>query len=171
MNQHASRRKLMVIGGNEDKQGECSILREFIRLAGGTRARVLLLTVSAEDSRHMADPYLRLFRRLGVKNARHIDVRGRADTYSSLTISAAESATAILIAADDQLDVNSLLGGTELDKTLRRKSDQGTVLAGTGAGAAMLSHAMISDAVNSSSPLAGTVCRRSPIPGRFDCIR
>ena len=35
-------RQLVIIGGAEDKEGECTILREFVRRAGGTKARIVI---------------------------------------------------------------------------------------------------------------------------------
>ena len=34
--------KLLIIGGAEDKEGECKILREFLRCAGGTKAHIVI---------------------------------------------------------------------------------------------------------------------------------
>ena len=38
--------KLVVIGGGEDKEGDCIILKEFLRLARGARARIVVMTVA-----------------------------------------------------------------------------------------------------------------------------
>ncbi len=37
---------LVIIGGAEDKQAECVILSEFVRLAGGKNARIVVMTVA-----------------------------------------------------------------------------------------------------------------------------
>ena len=39
---------LVIIGGAKDKEGDCRILAEFIRLAGGPRARIVVLAVALD---------------------------------------------------------------------------------------------------------------------------
>jgi cyanophycinase-like exopeptidase len=39
---------LLIIGGNEDKQGDCVILRRFVAMAGGREARIALVTTATE---------------------------------------------------------------------------------------------------------------------------
>ncbi len=41
-----NRRQLVIIGGAEDRTGECTILREFVRRAGGNQARIVIMTVA-----------------------------------------------------------------------------------------------------------------------------
>ena len=40
--------RLLVIGGNEEKEGECRILRSFVEMAGGRDARLVILTTATE---------------------------------------------------------------------------------------------------------------------------
>ena len=41
--------QLIIIGGAEDKEGDCTILREFVRRAGGREARIVIMTVATGD--------------------------------------------------------------------------------------------------------------------------
>ena len=41
MKSNGAKGKLVVIGGCEDKKGESTILKEFVRLAGNSRADVV----------------------------------------------------------------------------------------------------------------------------------
>jgi cyanophycinase-like exopeptidase len=43
-----ARGRLVAVGGAEDKEGECVILKEFVRLAKGERARVVVMTVASD---------------------------------------------------------------------------------------------------------------------------
>lgn len=44
-----SKRQLLIIGGAEDKVGDCIILREFVRRAGGTKANIVIMTAATEQ--------------------------------------------------------------------------------------------------------------------------
>ena len=50
--------QLVIIGGAEDKEGECRILREFVRRAGGTKARIVVMTVATELPREVGENYV-----------------------------------------------------------------------------------------------------------------
>ena len=39
---------LVAVGGAEDKEGDCVILKEFVRLAGGEKARIVVMTVASD---------------------------------------------------------------------------------------------------------------------------
>jgi cyanophycinase len=41
MAENNSKRQLLIIGGAEDREGDCQILREFIRRAGGVKANIV----------------------------------------------------------------------------------------------------------------------------------
>ncbi len=45
------RGQLIIIGGAEDKDGDCQILREFVRCAGGTKAKIAVLTAATSEPR------------------------------------------------------------------------------------------------------------------------
>ena len=41
---------MLFINGGEDKEGDCTILAEFARLGGGSRARLIVMTVALDAS-------------------------------------------------------------------------------------------------------------------------
>ena len=45
---------LLIIGGNEDKVGDCAILKKFVALAGGRSAKIAVLTTATELPIHEA---------------------------------------------------------------------------------------------------------------------
>lgn len=57
----------LLIGGAEDKDGECRILREFVRLAGGDRANIAVVTTATCLPEKVGELYRRVFLRLGAK--------------------------------------------------------------------------------------------------------
>src|SRR3712207_6638659 len=86
---------LVVIGGAEDKKGDCTILREFVRLAGGSRARISVMTVASEYPAEVGLEYVEVFRRLGVKQVQALDMRTREQASGTEMIEAVEKATGV----------------------------------------------------------------------------
>jgi cyanophycinase len=148
---------LVIIGGAEDKEGECSVLRTFTHLAGGPRARIVVLTVASEYPDEVGEAYQEVFRRLGVKQVRVLDVREREQASDPGLVEAIEQATAVFFTGGDQLRVTNLLGGTLTDQALHRRHEGGLVLAGTSAGAAMMSGTMIVHGLSEATPRVGNV--------------
>src|SRR3712207_3829426 len=58
--------QLVIIGGAEDKEGDCRILREFLRRSGGMEARVVVMTVATGLPGEVGAQYVDIFERLGV---------------------------------------------------------------------------------------------------------
>jgi cyanophycinase len=149
---------LLIIGGAEDKQGECAILREFVALAGGARARVVVIAVASEQQTNLSNVYLDVFRRLGVEDARTLGVAHRERANAPSAVESIERATGVFFTGGSQLRITRLLGGTLLDRVLHRRHDAGLVLAGTSAGAAMMPGVMIAGGVEPVTSLrAGAV--------------
>lgn len=148
---------LVLIGGAEDRTGECRVLREFVRLAGGSRARVVIATVATEIPVEVGDDYAAVFRRLGCKAAKRLDVPDRAAAHAPDAAAAVQAATGVFFTGGNQLRITNLLGGSPLDQLLHRRRGEGLVLAGTSAGAAMMSGTMIIGGANEATPRAGVV--------------
>jgi cyanophycinase len=112
---------LVLIGGAEDRAGECRVLREFVRLAGGSRARVVVATVATELAAEVGDEYVAVFRRLGCKVARRLDVPDRAAAHDPDAAAALQAATGVFFTGGSQLRITNLLGGSPLDQLLHRR--------------------------------------------------
>ena len=48
MTDSTAKRQLVIIGGAEDRDGDSQILREFVRRAGGIKAKIVIMTAAAE---------------------------------------------------------------------------------------------------------------------------
>jgi cyanophycinase len=133
---------LFVIGGGEDKEGDCTILAEFVRFAGGNKARLVVMTVATDEPQEVGREYQKIFRRLGAKSVRVVDVSARADASDKKLLATMKQATGIFFTGGDQLHVTSLIGGSEMDLLLHELYEQGVVIGGTSAGAAMMANSM-----------------------------
>jgi len=148
---------LVIIGGAEDKTDECHILRHFIHLAGGAKARVVVVTVASSFPQEVGETYVQTFRRLGARHVLALDIRQRNEANQAKLVEAVERATAVFFTGGDQVRITNLLGGTELDQVLHRRHESGMVLGGTSAGAAMMSGTMIVEGQSEATPRLGNV--------------
>ncbi len=135
--------QLVIIGGAEDKERECHVLREFIRCAGGSEARIAIMTVATELSKEVGEDYIRVFERLGVEDIRIIDTVDREDAENTSFLKTLDKATGIFFTGGDQARITEILKNTEIDKALHRRYAEGVVVGGTSAGASMMSNTMI----------------------------
>ena len=74
-----ARGKLVAAGGGDIREGDAPILKEFVKLARGPRARVVVMTVATDDPAAAARDYESAFKRLGVDDVKAVDVSARAD--------------------------------------------------------------------------------------------
>lgn len=148
---------LVLIGGAEDHTGDARVLREFVRLSGGGRGKLVVVTVATERPEEVGSEYLAVFRRLGCKQVTRLDVPNRAAAGSPETAAKLEAATGVFFTGGSQMRITHLLGGTPADQVLHRRRGQGLVLGGTSAGAAMMSGTMILGGPDEAAPRAGAV--------------
>lgn len=149
--------QLIIIGGAEDRKEDCQILREFIRCAGGLKAKIIVMTVATELPREVGDDYIRVFERLGVEDIRILDTVYRDDTSSDRSLEAIQQATGVFFTGGDQARIVDTLKGTEIDKLLHQRFAQGLVIAGTSAGAAMMPDMMIVEGDADTNPKVNIV--------------
>jgi cyanophycinase len=148
---------LVIIGGAEDREGECTILGEFLRLAGGNKARIVVMTVATDLPEELGAEYRKVFKRLGAGEVKVVDVSKREDTESEKALKAIEEATALFFTGGDQLHITALMGATAMDKIIKRRHDKGLLLGGTSAGAAMMSNSMMLSGESECNPRSGSV--------------
>lgn len=152
-----ARGRLMAIGGGEDKEKDCLILKEFVRLAGEDKARIVVMTTATDLPEEVAAEYTEVFKRLGAKQIEAIDVSQRSDAAKPEAIEAVKKATGIFFTGGDQLHVTSLMGGSELQKAIIEAYENGTIVAGTSAGAAMMGNSMILSGTSDENPRFGSM--------------
>jgi cyanophycinase len=142
---------LLIVGGNEDKQGDCQILRKFVAMAGGRKAQICIVTTATEYPREVGAQYRDLFARLGAEKTVMLHVAGRDTANDRRNAEEIERSSGIFFTGGDQLRFTSLLGGTHVDAAIRSVYAKGTVVAGTSAGASVMSDTMIVDGDSSDT--------------------
>jgi len=143
---------LLIIGGNEDKENDCLILRKFIAIAGGRDAKIALITTATELPREVGDEYRTLFLGLGAESVAVININHREAANDKSNIVQVEKASGIFFTGGDQLRLTSILGGSGVDAAIRHAHERGTIIAGTSAGASMMSDTMIVGGDSSDTP-------------------
>jgi cyanophycinase len=147
-----AKRQLLIIGGAEDKEGDCLILREFVRRAGGTKARIVIMTAATELPREVGENYIRVFERLGAEHVRIVDTETREDASSSTALKAIEEATGVFFTGGDQSRITGIIKDTELDAAIHRRFAEGVIVGGTSAGAAVMPDVMIVEGDSETNP-------------------
>lgn len=157
MESSKTRGQLIIIGGAEDKEGDCKILREFVRRAGGVNARIVVMTVATELPREVGENYIKVFERLGAEDVRIVDTVNREDASSSTYLEAIEKATGVFFTGGDQSRITSILKDTQLDAAIHKRYSEGIVVGGTSAGAAMMPDIMIVEGDSQTNPRVNVV--------------
>jgi cyanophycinase len=135
---------LIAIGGAEEKVRERSLLRYFVEASGGEDASIVVLATASEVP-ETGERYADLFYDLKAETVEVLRVTTRQDALDAegTTIDLLEYATGLFLTGGSQLKLSSALGGTAIAASIRRRHAQGMVVAGTSAGASLLSQHMI----------------------------
>ncbi|MEG4532783.1 cyanophycinase [Microcoleus sp. D2_18a_D3] len=149
--------KLLIIGGAEDKEGDCKILREFLRCAGGTKARIVVMTAATSLPGEVGDNYIRVFERLGAEDVRVVDTQKPEDANNPDYLEAIEQATGIFFTGGDQARIITCLKDTKLDAAMHKRFSEGIIIGGTSAGAAMMPDVMIIEGDSETNPRVDVV--------------
>src|SRR5256885_13647046 len=86
---------LLIIGGAEDKEEECKILSEFVRLAGAEDARIVVIAVASETPSEIGGKYVEVFKRLGAAGVRRLRIRRRDEANAPAAIEVIGQATGV----------------------------------------------------------------------------
>lgn len=161
---------LVIIGGAEDKYNERRLLRKFVALAGDREARILIVPVASDYPEFSADVYTQTFRKLGLQHIKVLRATSRQEVINADAESLLEDVTGVFLSGGDQMRLTSVLGGTEFARLLEeRVRHTSLVLAGSSAGAAGMSAAMIVRGEATAHPHKNSV-RLSPGLGILQSI-
>lgn len=159
---------LMAIGGAVDFE-ELIIFKEFIKRAGGAKARIVVLP-QASGLKDTGKEYVKTFQELGVKaKPVSLEFRERKEADKKTHLEALRNATGIFIAGGTQMRITSIIGGTDFETELLSAFKRNTVVAGTSAGTAVMSKVMIAYGKGGATPREG-LARFSPGLGFTDKI-
>ena len=157
---------LIIIGGHEDKEDECVILKEVVRRAtegreggeggeGGKgeerkngkqakQGKQLVITAVASNMPEEVIPeYKRLFKALGVDDIGVLEVRTPEDAHNEESARMVREAAVLFFTGGDQLRITSQVGVSPLYEAMCEMYIEGGTIVGTSAGAAAMSETML----------------------------
>jgi len=143
---------LLIIGGAEDKVGRATILRRFVRLAGGRKARIVVIPTASSVPDETVETYSTVFGRLGVAELAVVNPQSRQAAAGEALLRTMDDATGVFITGGNQLKLSQLFVGTPLADAIFRAHERGAVVAGTSAGASIMSQFMISLGADGVTP-------------------
>ncbi len=156
---------LIPIGGNINKK-EPRVLLEFIRRAGGRKARIAVLP-QASSLADTGEYYAAWFKKLGAGAAESLEFSSRVEATRPDLLRAIRKASGIFIGGGNQARIPVLISGTPLEAALLEAYQRGCVIGGTSAGAAVLSKVMLAYGKSGATPRAG-IAQFSPGIGFTD---
>ncbi len=152
----ATRGYIIPIGGAEEHRSDPQILERFVSVCGGKDAHIAIIP-TASRMRDTGRKYERTFSDIGVKRATSLPYERRSDCRREDWLEILEEADGVFLTGGNQLRLSTTLGGTVVAKTLRRRNLEGQHIAGTSAGAAVMSEHMIAFGDEGSTPTADIV--------------
>ncbi|MCB9897299.1 MAG: cyanophycinase [Planctomycetes bacterium] len=147
---------LMPIGGAEAKDGAMSVLARFVELAGGAAAEIAIVP-TASRLRDTGLRYEELFAALGARTARSLRFRSRHDAEQKTLRAALAGASGIFLTGGNQSRLTRVLRDTPCGDALLEANRRGVIVAGTSAGAAVMSDPMIASGSAGLRPRRGMV--------------
>lgn len=142
---------IIPIGGAEEKFHNTEILDRFIDVCGGKDARIAIIP-TASELEDTGRNYEKLFRKIGVKHARVLQIEIRDDCRDNEYIEYIGKADGVFMTGGNQLRLSTTLGGTPVAQMIRRRNAGGMHVAGTSAGAAFMPEHMIAGGDEGSTP-------------------
>ena len=164
-----SDRTLIIIGGHEDRSNNKVILGEVARRVGS--GKLVVTTVAmANGTEQLFDTYERAFRSLGVKHLYNLEISERAEATVPSKVKIMDDAAGVFFTGGDQIKITSQLGDTPIFQRIREIYDDGGVIAGTSAGAAVMSETMLVEGGEEKSHVIGGSVRMAPGLGLIDGV-
>ena len=143
----------IVIGGGGDQP---AIVKRIIELSGGPAARILVMPISTEQE-NPGQAMAAYFREHGAKNVGIWLPQPRERVDDDFSLSELRDARGFYFSGGDQTRGMGLLRGTKALEVIRKRWREGAAIAGSSAGAALMSKVMI-DGADPKGPIS---------PGRF----
>lgn len=130
---------LVIIGGGKRSP---EMMKKIIELAGGEEAKIMVLPMASGDPIDVAEYQVNQFKEYGAKNVDYLmcdSISANQDT----TVEKLNDVTGIFFSGGDQRRLAKVLGGSKLLDRIYEIYENGGVVSGTSAGAAVMSEVMI----------------------------
>lgn len=152
---------LLIIGGHEDKTGEKVILR-FLTKKIGKSAKIVVVTIASGLPEEQFDDYQRAFRGLGIRHVHHLGLESREEAKQDSKVAILRGADAVFFSGGDQLKITSQLGDTPIFTRIHEIYAAGGLIAGTSAGASVMTETMLVSGGGSESQRIDSALKLAP---------
>ncbi|MBL1148277.1 MAG: cyanophycinase [Pseudomonadota bacterium] len=134
---------LIAIGGAEDKQNKAVVLRAVLNAAKDSASRVHVITTATNYPDDVAKTYRDAFARLGVKNCEISHIETAAEAGEQSFLDSIDHADIVFFSGGDQSKLARILKDTPFTDKLQERREKDLIIAGTSAGAAVMSACMV----------------------------
>ena len=142
---------IIPIGGGEDREKEMQILRKFVALSGSKNGKIVVVPTASQLD-NIGPDYNDIFKSLGIGKVEFLPINNREDCNNPAFTEVLKRATGIFMTGGNQLRLSTILGGTLVAQIIRRRNATGVPVAGTSAGASIMSEHMIAGGEGNTSP-------------------
>lgn len=143
---------LIIIGGAEDKEGDKEILKRVAKYIDSEKEKLVIATIATEYPEKSYKKYKKVFEGLGIINIDNLDISRREDAFKLENIEIINNANLLFFTGGDQLRITSMIGGTLVYDAIKELCNRGGLIAGTSAGASVMSDTMIVQGEDDESP-------------------
>ena len=130
---------LLIVGGGERTD---EIMQKFIQLAGGKDAVVVVFPMASTEPEDVGPYYVKQLNGLGVKRAFYLNINA-AQANEDSTVAKLKDVTGVFYSGGDQVLQTKALLHTKTQAKVMDLYNNGAVIGGTSAGAAVMSKVMI----------------------------
>ena len=153
-------RSLIIIGGHEDKEDDKLILRAVADKVGS--GRLVIVTAASNHQEELGEAYEQLFRGLGVRHVHKLRIESREDAMSDKSLRVLEDTSTVFFTGGDQLKITSQIGMTPVCLRLQEIYESGGTIAGTSAGASVMTETMMVSGNGKQTPRLGGGLQLAP---------
>ena len=128
---------LIIIGGAEDKKGDKEILKRVAKYIDPKNEKLIIATIATQYPEKSYDK---------------LDISNREEAFKKENIDLIKDASSLFFTGGDQLRITSMIGGTPVYDAIKNLCINGGLIAGTSAGASVMSDTMIVEGEDDESP-------------------
>lgn len=143
---------VFAIGGAEAKLRRRTVLEAFVAAAGGSDARIAVVSSASSLGVQVVEVYTSVFTSLGAREIISLRPESRTQAHDPDLVERLGKVSAIFLTGGNQLKLSTFITGTPFGDAIQESYQRGTVVGGTSAGASILAEHMIAFGAGGSTP-------------------
>src|SRR3954464_861464 len=152
---------LLIIGGHEDKNDEKVILRMLAKKVGKS-GKLVVATIASNSPKVMFEQYDATLRGISMRHIHHLYVESREEACDESKLRILRDADAVFFTGGDQLKITSQIGDTPIFSRVHEIYNAGGLIAGTSAGASVMTETMMVAGNGDKSHRIGSMLKLAP---------